>query len=94
MGGLINCLSNISQSERKINIMNKWIVQLSISRTDEDSVPRGSGKGDQLSDNVVMEKCVVVDDATNDGDMGYVGRSMQSPSFYTEEVVRLQVEEQ
>ena len=39
VGGLVNWLSNISQSERKINLMNRWIVQLSISRTDKNSVP-------------------------------------------------------
>ena len=87
----MNWLSNLSQSERKIDLTNRWIVQLSISRTDENSVPRGSGKGDQLSDNVVMEKCVVIDSAA-EIDNEYVG-PITSPSFYPEEVVQLQVEE-
>ena len=92
VGGLMNWLSNLSQSERKINLTNRWIVQLSISRTDENSVPRGSGKGDQLSDKVVMEKCVVIDSAA-EIDNEYVGQVTPS-SFYPEEVVQLQVEEE
>ena len=50
--GLMQWLSNLAQSERKINIRNRWIVRLMVSRMDEGSVPRGSG----LTDNVVAEQ--------------------------------------
>ena len=50
--GLMQWLSNLAQSERKINIMNRWIVRLMVSRMDKGSVPRGSG----LTDNVVAEQ--------------------------------------
>ena len=58
--GLMQWLSNLAQSERKINIMNKWIVRLIVSRTDEGSVPRGSG----LTDNVVIEQETTKDSST------------------------------
>ena len=50
--GLMQWLSNLAQSERKINIMNRWIIRLMVSRTDEGVVPRGSG----LTDNIVVER--------------------------------------
>ena len=59
--GLMQWLSNLAQSERKINIMNRWIVRLMVSRTDKGSVPRGSG----LTDNVVAEQTRVTNDCTN-----------------------------
>ena len=61
MDGLMQWLSNLAQSERKINIMNRWIVRLMVSRTDEGSVPRGSG----LTDNVVAEQTRVTNNSAN-----------------------------
>ena len=87
VGGLVNWLSNLAQSERKINIMNQWIVQLSISRTNEDSVPRGSGKGEDLSSNVIMEKCTIVEEERR------LEQEDTPLLFKPDEIIGLQVEE-
>ena len=57
-------LSYLAQSERKINVMNKWIVRLMVSRTDQGSVPRGSG----LTDNVVVEQGIPRTTTSQDAD--------------------------
>ena len=78
--GLMQWLSNLAQSERKINIMNRWIVRLMVSRTDEGSVPRGSG----LMDNVVAEQTRVT---TTNGASTYQERTDIVP----DEVIRIGV---
>ena len=42
IGGIINWLNNLSQSNRMIDISHDWSICLMISRTEE--VPRGRGK--------------------------------------------------
>ena len=76
--GLMQWLSNLAQSERKINIMNRWIVRLMVSRTDEGSVPRGSG----LTDNVVAEQTRVT--TTN-------GANQEKTDIVPDEVIRIGV---
>ena len=71
-------LSNLAQSERKINIMNRWIVRLMVSHTDEGSVPRGSG----LMDNVVVEQTRVM--TTN-------GANQEKMDIVPGEVIRIGV---
>ena len=44
--------------------MNKWIVRLMVSRTDQGSVPRGSG----LTDNVVVEQGIPTTTMSQDAD--------------------------
>ena len=78
--GLMQWLSNLAQSERKINIMNRWIVRLMVSRTDEGSVPRGS----RLTDNVVAEQTRVT--TTNNG-----ANQEKTADIVPDEVIRIGV---
>ena len=82
--GLMQWLSNLAQSERKINIMNRWVVRLMVSRTDEGAVPRGSG----LTDNVVVERGKPT--TTNDAPPTEERRS--DADVVPDEVVRIGVE--
>ena len=79
--GLMQWLSNLAQSERKINIMNRWIIRLMVSRTDEGSVPRGSG----LTDNVVAEQTRV----TTNGASTY--QETRETDIVPDEVIRIGV---
>ena len=49
--------------------MNKWVVRLMVSRTDEGSVPRGSG----LTDDIVMEQSKDSNVKSTDGDVIRLG---------------------
>ena len=49
VGGVINWLSNLAQSNRQMNFDNDWVISLQISRTSE--VPRWFGNGE---DKVVL----------------------------------------
>ena len=82
--GLMQWLSNLAQSERKINIMNRWVVRLMVSLTDEGAVPRGSG----LTDNVVVERGKPI--TTNDAPLTEERRS--DADVVPDEVVRIGVE--
>ena len=81
--GLMQWLSNLAQSERKINIMNTWIVRLMVSRTDEGSVPRGSG----LTDNVVAEQTTRVMTTTNNS----ANQEKTTADIVPDEVIRIGV---
>ena len=59
--------------------MNRWIVRLMVSRTDEGSVPRGSG----LTDNVVAEQTRVMT-TTN-------GANQEKTDIVPDEVIRIGV---
>ena len=84
--GLMRWLSILAQSERKINIMNRWVVRLMVSCTDEGAVPRGSG----LMDNVVIEQCSKPTTTTNDAPPTEERRS--DADVVPDEVVRIGIE--
>ena len=85
VGELMNWLYHAAQSERKIDVSNRWIVQLSVSRTDEGAVPRGSGNGDdKLLERVEVE---VTKNVTEIGEDGFKDDDVR---FVPNEVVRLQ----
>ena len=44
VGGVVNLLNNLAQSNRQMNIDNDWAISLQVSRTTE--VPKGFGKDD------------------------------------------------
>ena len=63
---------------------NVWRMQLSISRTDENAVPRGSGNGDEK----LLEK-VQVQTSTNTTELGHDGFK-DEVRFVPNEVVQMQ----
>ena len=82
VGELMNWLHQAAQSERKIDVSNVWRIQLSVSRTDEDAVPRGSGN------EKLLEK-VQVQTSTNATELGHDGFK-DEVRFVPNEVVRMQ----
>ena len=48
VGGIMNWLSNLAQSNRKIDISHDWVVALQVSRIEE--VPRGFGEKRKLNE--------------------------------------------
>ena len=46
VGGVVNWLNNLAQSNRQMNIDNDWVINLQVSHTTE--IPRGFGKDDDL----------------------------------------------
>ena len=83
VGELMNWLYHAAQSERKIDVSHVWRIQLSISRTDENAVPRGSGNGDDD----LIEK-VQVESFTNCTEIGEDGFK-DDFRFVPNEVVRM-----
>ena len=83
VGELMNWLYHAAQSERKIDVSHTWRIQLSVSRTDEDAVPRGSGNGD---DNLIEK--VQVESFTNCTELGEDGFK-DDDRFVPNEVVRM-----
>ena len=84
VGELMNWLHQAAQSERKIDVSNVWRMQLSISRTDENAVPRGSGNGDGK----LLEK-VQVQMSTTTTEIGHDGFK-DEVRFVPNEVVQMQ----
>ena len=58
VGGVVNWLNNLAQSDRQMNIDNDWAISLQVSRTTE--TPRGFGNEDKLEAdvNVTMPESV------------------------------------
>ena len=83
VGELMNWLYQAAQSERKIDVSHTWRIQLSVSRTDENAVPRGSGNGD---DNLIEK--VQVETSTNCTEIGEDGFK-DEVRFVPNEVIRL-----
>ena len=53
VGGFINWLNNLAQSNRQMDIDNDWAISLQVSRTSE--IPRGFGKTDDFEPEIRKE---------------------------------------
>ena len=53
VGGVINWLNNLAQSNQQMDIDNDWAISLQVSRTAE--VPKGFGKGDGFEPEIIKE---------------------------------------
>ena len=60
VGGVMNWLNNLAQSDRQMNIDNDWATNLQVSKVSRTTeVPRGLGKDDP-----VVEVSVAKDDSS------------------------------
>ena len=81
VGGIMNWLSNLAQSNRQIDIRRDWVICLKISRMEE--VQRGMGKKRKLSEYEVQFLIDVDVQVNNSVDKGFQNcvPTPQSPEF-------------